>query len=70
MNSSAKKRAKLQRAKNAYEQGVYALEEYAESKKTIMSHIEHLETQKPKNENVSYVGIKKEKICQKTYTDT
>ncbi|MBQ7521475.1 MAG: recombinase family protein [Clostridia bacterium] len=64
----SKEKTKLQRAKNAYEQGVYTLEEYAESKKTIMSHIEHLETQKPKNENVSMLELKKKFVRKHTPT--
>lgn len=57
-----KEENKLRRAKEAYEQGVYTLEEYAESKKIINSHIENLRAQQPKKQEVSMSKIKKDFI--------
>ena len=63
-----KEKNKLLRAKEAYEQGVYTLAEYAESKKIIMSHIENLEAQKPRTENISMSALKKEFVRKHTPT--
>ena len=62
-----KEKVKLQRIRNAYEQSVYTLEEYAESKAVIMSHIENLQRQKPKQEK-SLEELKKEFILKHTPT--
>lgn len=63
-----KEKNKLKRAKEAYEQGVYTLEEYAESKKTITSHIETLQAQKPKKDDTPVHKLKKEFIKKHTET--
>lgn len=58
----AKEQNKLKRAKEAYEQGVYSLEDFVESRKLIAKRIEELENQKPKAQELSLDEIKEQFI--------
>lgn len=51
----AKEQNKLKRAKEAYEAGVYELDEFIESKKAIQERINHLQSQKPQKQNIKKI---------------